>query len=90
VNETNFGFIHNKNNSILNVQVKIYDMNGRYIGELNKTLGSEGNKITPLTWDGRNQYGSEVSPGVYTYNIIVTDYYGNQSIQRQKMIKLSE
>ncbi|HEY9113709.1 MAG TPA: type IX secretion system sortase PorU [Bacteroidales bacterium] len=90
VSETNFGFIHNKNNSNLNVQIKIYDMNGRYVGELSKTLGSEGNKIAPLTWDGRNQYGSEVSPGVYTYNIIVTDYYGNQSIQRQKMIKLSE
>jgi hypothetical protein len=90
VNETNFGFIHNKNNEILDVQVKIYDINGRYIGELKKTLGSDGNKITPLTWNGRNQYGSEVDPGVYTYNIIVTDYKGNQSIQRQKMIKLSE
>jgi len=90
VNETNFGFIHNKTNSILNVQVMIYDMNGRFIGELNKSLGSEGNKIAPLVWNGCNQYGSQVSPGVYTYNIIVTDYYGNQSIQRQKMIKLSE
>lgn len=90
VNETNFGFIHNKNNEILDVQVMIYDMNGRFIGELKKTLGSDGNKISPLTWNGRNQYGSEVEPGVYTYHIIVTDYYGNQSIQRQKMIKLSE
>ena len=65
-------------------------MNGRYIGELNETLPSEGDQITPLVWNGLNQNGSKVLPGVYTYNIIVTDSYGNQSIQRQKMIKLSE
>jgi hypothetical protein len=90
VNETSFGFIHNKNNTILNVQILIYDMNGRYIGELNETVPSEGDQITPLVWNGLNQNGSKVLPGVYTYNIIVTDSYGNQSIQRQKMIKLSE
>lgn len=90
VNETNFGFIHNKSNEILTVQVLIYDINGSYVGQLNETLESEGNKITPLTWNGRNKNGSTVPPGVYSYNIIVTDRHGNQSIQRQKMIKLSE
>lgn len=90
LNETNFGFIHNKNGSILNVKIMIYDIHGRFIGSIDKNLSSEGSQIAPLTWNGCNQNGSKINPGVYTYQLIVTDQYGNQTVQVQKMIKLSE
>ncbi len=90
INETNFGFIHNKSGAILEVEIKIYDMDGRYVGFLKETLNSSGYQVNPIVWNGRNQNGDPVKPGLYTYHISVTDSYGNVSLQRQKMIKLAE
>jgi len=88
--ETYFGFIHNKNGSILNVQINIFDINGRFVKQLNESVGSTGNKIQPIKWDGTNQNGYSLPAGLYTYNIIVTDYTGKKTIQSQKLIKLSD
>jgi flagellar hook assembly protein FlgD len=83
---TTFGFVHNKKSAILEVEVKIYDINGRFIGSLAEQVS--GNGFTPITWNGRDQYGNEVPAGFYTYQLIVSDTYGNTTVQRQKMIKL--
>jgi len=87
---TTFGFIHNKSGSDFSVEIKIYDINGRYVGYLEQEVSSSGNGISPIRWDGKDANGSPLPSGVYTYNILVTDYYGNKTIQRQKMIKIDE
>ncbi|MCF6171187.1 MAG: type IX secretion system sortase PorU [Bacteroidales bacterium] len=87
---TKFGFIHNKSGTKLTVDIRIYDINGRFIGALNETVSTSGYQIQPILWNGRDQNGQEVKPGLYTYEISVTDFYGNVSVQRQKMIKLGE
>jgi hypothetical protein len=82
---TTFAFATNKNGVPLDVEIKIYDINGRYIGSM------EGkNNASTLTWSGRDQYGNEVPAGFYTYHIIVSDTFGNTTIQRQKMIKMNK
>jgi len=90
INETNFGFVHNKSGVQLQVEIKIYDLNGRFVGILNETIYSSGYQSQAIVWNGRNQNGDKVNPGLYTYHISVTDMYGNVSVQRQKMIKLGE
>ena len=90
INETNFGFIHNKSGTKLTVEIRIYDLNGRFIGALNETINTSGYQISPIVWNGRDQNGQQVKPGMYTYEISVTDILGNVSVQRQKMIKLGE
>jgi hypothetical protein len=87
---TKFGFIHNKSGSSFDVEVKIYDINGRYIGQIVQEVPATGNTIAPIEWNGRDANGNEVPAGVYSYHIIVSDIYGNQTIQRQKMIKMDE
>jgi hypothetical protein len=87
---TTFGFVHNKSGSAFDVEIKIYDINGRYIGHLVQEVSSSGNGISPIRWNGNDANGSPVPSGVYSYNIIVTDSYGNTTIQRQKMIKISD
>jgi hypothetical protein len=88
--ETWFGFTHNKNGAILEVQINIFDLNGRFVTQLNEKVGSSGSKALPIKWNGTNHNGDPMPAGIYTYNIIVTDYTGKQSTQRQKLIKLSD
>lgn len=88
--ETYFGFIHNKQGAVLDVQIKIYDINGRFVTQLDDNVGSVGDEAIPIKWDGKDHNGNPLPSGLYTYHILVTDYTGNTTIQRQKMIKLSE
>ena len=90
IEETYFGFIHNKSGAQLQVEIMIYDMSGRFIGSIKENVSSAGYQINPIMWNGKNQNGERVKSGLYTYQISVTDYYGNVSVQRQKMIKLGE
>jgi hypothetical protein len=82
---TTFEYSSNKNGGDLDVEVKIYDIHGRYVGSMTAE-----NDASSLTWNGRDQYGNEVPAGFYTYHIIVSDTYGNTTIQRQKMIKMNK
>jgi flagellar hook assembly protein FlgD len=90
VESTTFGFVHNKNGSALEIEVKIYDINGKYIGSLVEEVNVSAGGVAPITWNGRDQHGNEVPAGFYTYHIIVSDLYGNTTIQRQKMIKMNK
>lgn len=87
---TTFGFVTNKSGSAFQVEIKIYDINGRYVGYIEQEVSSNGSGVSPIRWNGNDANGSPLPSGVYSYNIIVTDYYGNTTIQRQKMIKISE
>ncbi len=90
VDYTTFGFSHNKNSSELEIEINIYDINGRYIGSMYDNVTSSGNGVSPIIWNGRDQNGNEVPAGFYTYHIIVSDTHGNKTIQRQKMIKMNK
>jgi hypothetical protein len=86
-NTTNFIFKHNKSNAELDVEIRIFDINGRWVTTLQRHIRAVGFSITPIEWDGRNNNGSRVEAGVYMYQIIVTDETGKTSMQRQKLLK---
>jgi len=84
---TQFVFNHNKRKMELDVEIRIFDISGRWITTLNKQVRTIGAKIEPIEWNGRNSDGSRVDAGVYLYQIIVTDPSGNKAMQRQKLVK---
>jgi hypothetical protein len=88
-NTTKFDFRHNKSNSQLKVEIRIFDINGRYVTSINKQLSTIGFNIDPIEWDGRDSNGNKIAPGVYMYNIFVTDSYGSTVTQNQKFIKIN-
>jgi hypothetical protein len=47
------------------VRIGVYDNNGRLVRNLDAT----GNGLTSLTWDGRDELGRSVVPGVYFYRV---------------------
>lgn len=61
------------------VQLKIFDMVGREVKTLIDKIETEGNHFA--YWDGRNNYGSLVSSGVYIYTLRT-----NEKVQSKKLI----
>jgi hypothetical protein len=89
INAMNFDFRHNKSDSNLHVEINIYDINGRFITTIIKQLATNGFTIDPIEWNGQDSNGNKIDPGVYMYNIIVTDASGSKAIQKQKFIKIN-
>ncbi|MCB2207839.1 MAG: type IX secretion system sortase PorU [Bacteroidetes bacterium] len=89
IDAMNFDFRHNKSNSKLEVEINIYDINGRFITTIFKQLSTNGFTIEPIEWNGEGSDGNKIDPGVYMYNIIVTDAFGNKAVQKQKFIKIN-
>ena len=59
----------------------VYDVMGREIIRLNESFMPAG--YHTVKWNARNQYGMEVSAGVYFYNIQAGEF-----VKTQKMILL--
>ncbi len=89
INAMNFDFRHNKSDSNLHVEINIYDINGRFITTIIKQLATNGFTIDPIEWNGQDSNGNKIDPGIYLYNIIVTDASGSKAIQKQKFIKIN-
>lgn len=69
--QTQFWFEHNKPGQSLQVQLQIMTISGRVIRFLTQTLVPEGNRVTEISWDGKDDYGSRPGRGVYLYNLRV-------------------
>jgi hypothetical protein len=46
-------------------------ISGRVIRSLTQTLVPEGNRVTEISWDGKDDYGSRPGRGVYLYKLRV-------------------
>jgi hypothetical protein len=67
-----------KSNDLVNL--RIYNLNGQQIRQLCNSKMQQGVHI--LLWDGKNDEGSDVSPGVYFYSLKV----GNNTQETKRMI----
>ena len=82
---TEFNFNHNKFGTFLSTTIRIYDIHGNFVTQLE----SDENNSESIAWDGTNFNNVPVAPGVYTYTVEVKDMVGNITVQQQKLIKLS-
>ncbi len=60
-----------------NVVIKIYDVSGHTVRELNlghKSTGSYMTNSTAAYWDGKNEAGEHVSSGIYFYSLQTADF----------------
>ncbi|MBW8686530.1 type IX secretion system sortase PorU [Chitinophaga rhizophila] len=70
--QTQFTFEHNQQDQALEVMVQIYTVTGQQIKTIRHTINSGGSRYVGAPWDGTNDSGSRVPPGMYIYNILVT------------------
>ena len=85
--ETWFSFVHGDISDRLKLDIEIFDILGRHVATLHTETVSENGVVTPVRWDGRNENGSALVPGVYVYRMIITDSKGKSRTVTQRMVK---
>jgi hypothetical protein len=84
--ETNLVFDHNQQGNDIQVKVDIYSMTGQLVYSHDQTSRETGTVSTPVSWDGRDESGSRVNPGMYFYTITAETSTGLQARSTGKMI----
>lgn len=86
---TQFFVEHNRNGSVLDVQVRIYTVSGRLVKTLQDNFLADGNLYCDMTWDGLDDYGDAISRGVYVYQVMVQDQTQGGTISKfEKLVVL--
>lgn len=69
---TTFSFSHNLPNTPLDVELKVYDQQGRIVTSISAQLNGNAT-VCNLPWDGTQANGSPLAPGLYTYSLTLTN-----------------
>ncbi len=83
---TYFTFKHTRPGEQLNVEIQIFDLNGRQVLQSTQSFNSTGVDSPLMEWDGTDASGNPLRNGMYIYSVIVTDKYGSQTKQTQKLV----
>jgi hypothetical protein len=87
---TNIYFQHNKVNQDLNYILDIYSLSGFLVKRFERSsFNSLGYRIGPIIWDGNDDYGGQMSPGMYLAKISVTSEDGDFSSKSIRIILLN-
>ncbi len=69
---TEFQFVHNQGiGQLLDVQVRIFTVSGRLVKTIDTQAISEGNRVSGIEWDGKDDFGEDLARGVYLYRISI-------------------
>jgi len=84
--KTRFYFEHNQAGVPLEVEIRIFSINGEQIKLITKSLNDEGYVCNNIEWDGKNDYGCIVGKGVYVYKVLIRNSKGNYAEKVQKLV----
>ena len=68
---TNFVFEHNASDEMLDINIRIFDLTGRLVHEIQQPVYATGYRIPPIQWKGDNSGGYPLSGGYYIYQMTV-------------------
>ena len=71
--------------------MEIYSITGVLVKRIDKqSFSADGYRIRPISWDGKNNYGVKINPGIYIANLRVYLANGNSSSKSIRIILLPE
>lgn len=85
---TQFFFEHNQNCEYLDAQVQIYTVSGKLVKTINERVLTEGYRVNPIEWNGKDDFGDAIGKGTYVYRVKVTDNEGNKVEKFEKLVIL--
>lgn len=88
-NRTSFYITHNQPYVELKVLIQIFTVSGKLVKTLEQTEVSTGFQITPIVWDGLDDYGDKLAKGVYLYKIRVKNSNGESIEKYEKLMILN-
>lgn len=88
---TDIYFQHNKPNQKLDYVLEIYSITGFLIKKITKRdYYTEGYRIGPISWEGNDDYGSVLSPGMYIANLNIRSDDGDFATKSIRIILLPQ
>lgn len=82
-----FSFVHGDKTEDISVTIEVFDMLGRRVAMLRQQTSSDGGVVPPIEWNGCNDQGAPLGPGVYVYKITLTDPEGKTRFLPQRLVK---
>lgn len=84
--EAYFSFGHNQVGNNMEVQIRIYDITGRWVATVSEQVLGTSARSNPIYWNGCNNQGSKLTNGLYIYSIFATNDQGETSVVTSKFI----
>lgn len=86
--ETNISAQMNRPGKMMEISLDIISLNGRVIRSIKTSSMPYGYVLSPVLWDGTDNGGNRVAPGMYPYTITVTSESGETARASGRMIIL--
>jgi hypothetical protein len=83
---TTFVFSHNKAEGELDVNLRIFNMQGQIVRTLETELVPSGYRSEPFKWDGTDDTGVPLARGMYIYKLLVRNEEGQTDDKAGKLI----
>ncbi|MCL2650209.1 MAG: type IX secretion system sortase PorU [Candidatus Azobacteroides sp.] len=83
---TSFEFTHNKPETRVKILLSVFDLSGRLVWCYKESGASELISAYGIPWNLKSNEGIDVQPGVYVYNVSVTNEEGTETSTTKKMI----
>ncbi len=77
---TGFYFEHNNPQNEMDIMIRIYTITGRLIKTIRYQTLADANRVGPIDWDGRDDFGDPIGRGVYFYKLSVK--MGDQNLEQ--------
>lgn len=78
----------NRPGKMMEISLDIISLNGRVIRSIKTSSMPYGYVLSPVLWDGTDNGGNRVAPGMYPYTITVTSESGETARASGRMIIL--
>ncbi len=86
---TAFYFEHNQPYTDFEVMIQIYSPSGKLVKTIrHQEANTNGYRMGPIPWDGRDDFGDRIGRGVYFYRLRARTSSGGSAEQHQKLVIL--
>jgi hypothetical protein len=85
---TDFFFEHNKPGQNLDVRIEVFTVAGKLIKTIDGQFLSNGFRVGPINWNGRDEYGDVLARGVYMYRVSVRTPVGETVEKFERLVLL--
>ena len=85
---TKFLFEHNQPHLPLEITIQIFTVSGKVIKTLQTNILGSLYQFSPLTWDGRDEFGNKIGRGVYIYSVKIKTPDGQSQTKFEKLVIL--
>jgi hypothetical protein len=84
--QTTFSWETNQVDKPMDVEIRIFTLNGRMVKLIKETIYSQGYRAAAIHWDGTQDDGRKISSGLYVYQVQLMIADGAASRQTSKLV----